>query len=209
MLSGQRPWSEIHDDTSVVLCLAQGRKPERPKSRSIDEPHWQFINICWSPIQEQRPTSTQIVSTIEQFLDQLSPAQPVRDLIASLSRHRYPHASYALHASTLNGWEHVGIRNSDIQGDYHRSEDSNGLGRWSYILCWSKVDFKRHYSGRLEDLGDTAMSAERHDDAIALYSTALSLNPSVPQRLFLKRSKAYVAMGSWLEALDDADKVRS
>ncbi|KAI9464893.1 kinase-like domain-containing protein [Boletus coccyginus] len=86
VLSGKQPWSEIHEDTSVIICLAQGRKPGRPKSQPIDDQHWEFINTCWSPIQEHRPTARRIVSTVEQFLDQHPPAQPICDLIASLSR---------------------------------------------------------------------------------------------------------------------------
>ena len=88
VLSGEQPWSEVHEDTAIVLYLAQGRKPGRPKSRSIDDQHWNFINFCWSPIQERRPASGCIVSMIEQFLDQHPPAQPIRDLVASLSRHK-------------------------------------------------------------------------------------------------------------------------
>ena len=81
------------------------------------------------------------------------------------------------------------------------------LGEWSCIPCGGMFNLKRHCSGKLEGLGDTAMSAERHDDAISQYSVALSLNPAVPQGLFIKRSKAYVARGLWQDALNDANKV--
>ena len=52
------------------------------------------------------------------------------------------------------------------------------------------------------------MAAQRHDDAIAQYSAALSLNPAVRQDLLIKRSKSYVAKGLWDDALDDTDQVR-
>ncbi|KAF8119557.1 kinase-like domain-containing protein [Boletus edulis] len=86
VLSGKQPWSEIDQDASVVLCLARGGKPGRPKSRPMDDEHWELINTCWSPMQEHRPTSKCIVSTIKLFLDRHPPAQLIRDLIAPRSR---------------------------------------------------------------------------------------------------------------------------
>ena len=68
--------------------------------------------------------------------------------------------------------------------------------------------FKRRLSQKLEDLGDAAMRARRHDDAISKYSLALSLDPTSPQGLLIKRSKAYVSKGVWENGLQDADKVR-
>ena len=50
------------------------------------------------------------------------------------------------------------------------------------------LDFKRHCSGKLEDLGDT-----RSDDDVPHYSAALALDPASPQDLLIKRSKAYSA----------------
>ncbi|KAF8124320.1 hypothetical protein EV363DRAFT_710056 [Boletus edulis] len=68
------------------------------------------------------------------------------------------------------------------------------------------LDFKRRCSMKLESLADTAMSAERYDDAISRYSAALSLNPATPQGLLIKRSGACLARGWCEEALDDANK---
>ena len=70
------------------------------------------------------------------------------------------------------------------------------------------LDFKRRCLLKLEGLGDAAMSAEQHDDAISQYSAALSLDPATPQHFFIKRSKAYIAMGWWEAALNDANTVR-
>ena len=58
-----------------------------------------------------------------------------------------------------------------------------------------------------EDLGDAYLHARR-DDAISEYSLALSLDPTSPQDLFVKRSKAYVAKGLWENGLNNANKVR-
>ncbi|KAG6375272.1 hypothetical protein JVT61DRAFT_3492 [Boletus reticuloceps] len=69
------------------------------------------------------------------------------------------------------------------------------------------VDFKHRCSGKLESFGDTAMSVGRHHDAISHYSAALGLDPTAPQGLFTKRSKAHIAGGLWEAALNDANKV--
>ncbi|KAF8129301.1 hypothetical protein EV363DRAFT_1338600 [Boletus edulis] len=61
--------------------------------------------------------------------------------------------------------------------------------------------------GKLERLGDNAMDAGRHSDAVSHYSAALALHPAVSTRLFVKRSKAYVAGGLGESALNDANKV--
>jgi predicted Zn-dependent protease len=60
----------------------------------------------------------------------------------------------------------------------------------------------------LEHLGDIAAEAQQHDEAITQYSTALSLNPIIPQDVFMKRSKVYMAKRSWEDAIDDTNQVR-
>ena len=59
----------------------------------------------------------------------------------------------------------------------------------------------------VEDLGDTAAAAQRYDEAISLYTIALSLKPRSPQDILVKRSKMYMAVGSWTQALADANQV--
>ena len=56
-------------------------------------------------------------------------------------------------------------------------------------------------------MGDTAMGSENYDEAIQRYSDALTLEPTNQSDILLKRSKVRAAMGSWEEALIDADKV--
>ncbi|KAF9237137.1 kinase-like domain-containing protein [Melanogaster broomeanus] len=67
VFSGKLPWSEVGRDTAVSIYLSQGRNPGRPKSRPIDEQHWEFINRCWANIQE-RPPVEDIVSALQRFL---------------------------------------------------------------------------------------------------------------------------------------------
>ena len=51
------------------------------------------------------------------------------------------------------------------------------------------------------------MNARQYDIAVSQYSTALSLDPPTSQVLLAKRSKARAGMGSWQDALNDANEV--
>ena len=68
-------------------------------------------------------------------------------------------------------------------------------------------DFRQRAAEKLEDLGDTAAAAQRYDEATSLYTIALSLKPCSPQGILVKRSKMYMAVRSWDQALDDANQV--
>jgi len=80
VLSGKQPWSEVQRDSIVVLRLAQGHRPGRPESRTLNDSHWNFIQDCWSEI-EERPTAQVIISTIEQFLSRCPQSPPLCDLL--------------------------------------------------------------------------------------------------------------------------------
>ena len=51
------------------------------------------------------------------------------------------------------------------------------------------------------------MDAQRYDEAISYYSTALLLDYPSPQAILIKRSKARLATGPWKQALDEANQV--
>ena len=68
-------------------------------------------------------------------------------------------------------------------------------------------DFRQLATAQLENLGDTAAATQRYDEAISLYTTALSLKPRSPQGILVKRSNMYMTVGSWEQALDDANQV--
>ena len=55
------------------------------------------------------------------------------------------------------------------------------------------LEFRQRLFTKLEHLGDTAMNAQRLDEAISAYSSALSLEPAASSSLLIKRSKVYVA----------------
>ncbi|KAF8122246.1 hypothetical protein EV363DRAFT_1301321 [Boletus edulis] len=75
-----------------------------------------------------------------------------------------------------------------------------------HCLEWD-LRFRQRCSKKLEHLGDTAVDARRHDEAVSNYTTALSLDPPSTQGIFIKRSKAYLETGSWKQALDDANQL--
>ena len=69
-------------------------------------------------------------------------------------------------------------------------------------------DFRQRTPEKPEDLGDAAAAAQRYDEAISLYTTALSLKPHSLQGILVKRSKMHMTLGSWEQALDGANQVR-
>ena len=69
------------------------------------------------------------------------------------------------------------------------------------------VAFRERCTKKLEHLGDVAADTQQLDNAIVQYSAALSLDLLVP-RIFIKRSKVYLAKGGWEDALHDANQVR-
>ena len=80
VLSGKQPWSEIREDAAVVLSLAKAHKPGRPKSRTLNDSHWNLIQDCWSPT-EERPAAEAIIPTIQQFVNSCPGAPPLCDLL--------------------------------------------------------------------------------------------------------------------------------
>ena len=84
VLSGKQPWSEVREDSAVVLRLAKGHKPGRPESPTLNDSHWNLIQHCWSPMDE-RPSAEVIIPTIQQFLSHCPQSPPLCDLLRSWS----------------------------------------------------------------------------------------------------------------------------
>ena len=82
VLSGKQPWSEVREDSAVVLRLAKGHKPGRPESRAMHDSYWDLIQDCWSPI-ERRPLAEAIISVIQGFLSDVPQLPPLCDLLMS------------------------------------------------------------------------------------------------------------------------------
>ena len=51
------------------------------------------------------------------------------------------------------------------------------------------------------------MSVKHYNEAVSQYTAALSLDPTSPQGLLVKRSKAHANKGEWKDALNDANEV--
>ena len=51
------------------------------------------------------------------------------------------------------------------------------------------------------------MISQKYDEAISYYTSILSLNPPSTQGILIKRSKAFLEIGSWRRAIDDANEV--
>ena len=68
-------------------------------------------------------------------------------------------------------------------------------------------DFRERCVLKLVGLSNTAMDSQNYDEAIKLYSDALTLDSTNQCDILLKRSKVRAVMGSWEEALVDAEKV--
>ena len=58
----------------------------------------------------------------------------------------------------------------------------------------------------LEALGDMALNSGEHYEAIARYTSALSLIPSNQIDILVKRSRARASKGLWEDALTDANE---
>ncbi|KAF8439820.1 hypothetical protein L210DRAFT_3645803 [Boletus edulis BED1] len=98
-------------------------------------------------------------------------------------------------------------RTKDAADCFHQmtSELGGETNQHGDRLEWN-LDFCQRSSEKLERLGDTAADSQRHDEAISHYTTVLSLDPPSPHSILTKRSKAYLATGSWKQALDDANQ---
>ena len=68
-------------------------------------------------------------------------------------------------------------------------------------------DLKYRCRRKLEDLGDSAANTKQCNEAISLYTAALSLDPVSPQDLLIKRSGIYAGEGKWEDVLNDANEV--
>ncbi|KAG8212955.1 hypothetical protein J3R82DRAFT_11321 [Butyriboletus roseoflavus] len=82
VLSGELPWSECRRDAVIVLHLAKGDKPRRPQSHPINDQHWEFIEHCWSPVQE-RPSAEHLVLSVLHFSRSYPHSQPLCGLLVS------------------------------------------------------------------------------------------------------------------------------
>lgn len=82
-LSGKPPWSDVREDAMIVLRLAKGQRPSRPVSQSLDDRHWEFIQQCWTSV-EDRPSSEMVVQSVQHLLSYHSNPRPLRESFTPL-----------------------------------------------------------------------------------------------------------------------------
>ncbi|KAI9571086.1 WD40-repeat-containing domain protein [Boletus coccyginus] len=81
------------------------------------------------------------------------------------------------------------------------------VGANKFIIDWV-AEFTQRCIAALESVGDEALNADKRDEAIAAYSTALSLGPTVPNAVTCKWANMILKRGSALEALSAANKFK-
>ncbi|KAF8549953.1 kinase-like protein, partial [Imleria badia] len=82
VFSGKQPWSEVREDSAVVLRLAKGHKPGRPEFRAMGDSYWNLVQDCWSPM-EMRPSAEVIIYIIQEFLNDIPQSPPLCDSLMS------------------------------------------------------------------------------------------------------------------------------
>ncbi|KAF8554916.1 kinase-like protein [Imleria badia] len=133
VLSGKQPWSEVREDAAVVLRLAKGYKPSRPKSRPVDDLHWNLIERCWSLIQE-RPAAEAIIGSIQRFLSHYPSFQPLRDIM--------PDNSAFLQPSTDRSYANVGALERDHETRIDSLPNASGSVRLRQSDDSSETSFR-------------------------------------------------------------------
>ncbi|KAF7979509.1 hypothetical protein HWV62_42072 [Athelia sp. TMB] len=68
MLSGTVPYKELRSDVYVLLTLAHGIKPKRPKNLILTDSYWNFIDKCWAKAPDDRPKAGEVNEALNEFL---------------------------------------------------------------------------------------------------------------------------------------------
>ncbi|KAI6012024.1 kinase-like domain-containing protein, partial [Pisolithus marmoratus] len=64
VLTGRVPYHYIERDEEVIFTFARGLRPDRPQD--IADGHWDFIQKCWAPNPEGRPSALELVTFFHQ-----------------------------------------------------------------------------------------------------------------------------------------------
>lgn len=70
LMSGKVPYSRIIMPASVVMVVADGKKPDRPRRGSgkeveISDRLWSLLERCWASDGANRPTIDEVVKELE------------------------------------------------------------------------------------------------------------------------------------------------
>ncbi|KAF8550860.1 TPR-like protein [Imleria badia] len=122
--------------------------------------------------------------------------------------------------SFIFGWTFYGLRitvlrylceNLYASGRAEEAADTllkiiDTFGESKVAIDWV-TDLKIKCIEKLETLGDTALNSGEYDDAMARYTSALSLDHPNPVNILIKRSKVQASKGLWEGSLKDANEV--
>ncbi|KZP07774.1 kinase-like protein [Athelia psychrophila] len=74
LLSGTVPYKEIRSDVYVLLTLAHGIRPRRPKTLILTDKLWAYIEVCWGKSADERPLAGEVTKAMKDFLDPIGPS---------------------------------------------------------------------------------------------------------------------------------------
>ncbi|KAG9309644.1 hypothetical protein JVU11DRAFT_10308 [Chiua virens] len=114
--------------------------------------------------------------------------------------------SFFIHRAICEALESNGRVKEAIACFRQMHDESSGKVDVSSEQTQWALDFQRRCVVRLEELGDAAIDSQNYDEGVELFSTRLSLHPVDSVEILLKRSKAYILLSLWEEALNDADE---
>ena len=78
MFSGTHPFSEISNDSTVILKVISGSRPSCPSSNMLSKQMWQLMQHCWLAEPSRCPTIAEVATTISTFSEVLS-VEPARN----------------------------------------------------------------------------------------------------------------------------------
>ncbi|KAF8600044.1 kinase-like protein, partial [Ceratobasidium sp. AG-I] len=77
IFTGKRPFKELEKDTAVILALSKGKRPHRPK-KILDQsprgvPFWDILQKCWAQTPGDRPTASEVDTSVGVFVPDILP----------------------------------------------------------------------------------------------------------------------------------------
>jgi hypothetical protein len=82
VFSGNNRGLKFDEMPLSLYSWPEGQKPGRPQSRPMDDQYWEFIERCWSEVQE-RPSAEDIVSALQHFRASLPLSPSLGDYLRS------------------------------------------------------------------------------------------------------------------------------
>ncbi|KAG1906285.1 kinase-like domain-containing protein [Suillus fuscotomentosus] len=65
VLEGKIPYHYVARYEAIIHCISQGIRPRGPPAPVVGDVDWDFIQSCWSPDMEHRPSGEAILEFVE------------------------------------------------------------------------------------------------------------------------------------------------